>query len=145
MMTPSWTSALAIKTIIANRIGRRLSVAARMVLVLLGIGAIGVPLIVGAQVPRARPEFDVASIRRSPASDGRLEDERDTQNAERRSCLVDRSGARAWHAPHHGRRRTFWHGGVRWSAGGLQHCLSKVSSEAHYGRSVESNDQEVLK
>src|SRR4029077_2267582 len=59
-----------IKTIIANRIGRRLSVEARMVLVLLGIGAVGVPVIVGAQGPRARPEFDVSSIRRSPADSG---------------------------------------------------------------------------
>jgi uncharacterized protein (TIGR03435 family) len=52
-----------IQTIIANRIGRRLSVAARLVLVLLGIGAVGVPLMVGAQTPPARPEFEVASIK----------------------------------------------------------------------------------
>jgi bla regulator protein BlaR1 len=52
-----------IKAIVANRIGRRLSVMARLMLVLLGIAAIGVPLIVGAQAPPARPEFEVASIK----------------------------------------------------------------------------------
>jgi bla regulator protein BlaR1 len=52
-----------IQTIIANRIGRRLSVAARLVLVLLGMGAVAKPLMVGAQSPPARPEFEVASIK----------------------------------------------------------------------------------
>ena len=52
-----------IQAIIGNRIGRRLSVTARMALVLLGIGAISMPLMVGAQAPAARLEFEVASIK----------------------------------------------------------------------------------
>jgi len=53
-----------ITTIIANRIGRRLSVTARVVLLLMGLGGIGVPLMVGAQAPPTeRLAFEVASVK----------------------------------------------------------------------------------
>ena len=68
-----------IKLIVSDHVGRRLNVGARLVLVLLGIGAISVPLIVGAQAvvrtsPQQadtgmslRPAFEVASIREAPS------------------------------------------------------------------------------
>jgi uncharacterized protein (TIGR03435 family) len=70
-----------IKMIIAHRVGRRLGVAARVVLVLLGTSAIGAPIVAGARAaarasaPQAaaagRPAFEVASIKeaRAPIED----------------------------------------------------------------------------